>query len=154
MAEKKEGSILIVDDDEGVRNFLASFLSAEFGCATAGGAEAAVKLLASRYFHVVITDLQMPKVTGIELCKIVQSIYPEIAIIVMSGTGDIKARVEAMKNGALYFIDKPFNTSQVQRLVESALSSRLAGAARRGSDWQSTGETFAVRAATGPLRLP
>ena len=147
---RKTVSILIVDDDEAVRTFLANCLGLDYVCVTVNSAERAVELLAERSFELVITDLNLPGISGIQFCAEVRRNYPDTAIIAMSGVSDIKSRVEVIRQGALYFIDKPFSTAGVHKLVEAALNSQAASAAKGKPGW-SMGETFSVKTGTGSL---
>ncbi|HEU4386991.1 MAG TPA: response regulator [Blastocatellia bacterium] len=147
---KRDVSILIVEDEEPVRMFLANCLALDYVCVTANSAEEALDLLAEQSFQLVVTDLTLPEASGVDLCTHIRRCYPDTAVIAMSGVNDIKSRVEAIRQGALYFIEKPFNTAVVQRLVAAALNSQAASAARRMQKW-SIGETFSVKTGTGSL---
>jgi DNA-binding NtrC family response regulator len=148
---KRDVSILIVDDEEPVRKFLATCLGLDYGCVTVNSAERAMELLRERSFELVVTDLALPGISGVQLCAEIHKTFPDTVIIAMSGASDIKSRVEVIKRGALYFIDKPFNTAGMQKLVEAALNSQAASVARRKPLMSSLGETFAVKTGTGSL---
>jgi DNA-binding NtrC family response regulator len=147
---KSNASILIVDDEEAVRKFLATCLGMDYACVTAESAERAMELMVGRSFELVLTDLALPGISGVKLCEEIRKNCPDTLVIAMSGRGDIRSRVDAIRGGALYFVDKPFNTSGVLRLVESALNNQAMIAAKRKVSW-SNGENFSVRTDTGSL---
>jgi len=114
--------ILIVDDEQGIRDLLMSEL-AKLGHSidvAANGEEAISKVQAEK-FDVVITDIKMPKHDGLEVLDSVKKISPETEVIMITGYATVENAVEAMKNGAYDFIQKPFNMDEVVAMVEKAL---------------------------------
>ena len=148
---KRDISILIVDDELAVQRFLSTCLGLDYGCVTAESGEKAIELLNERSFELVVTDLVLPGISGVQLCSEIRRACPDTVIIAMSGMCDIRPRVEAMRQGALYFVEKPINTSGLHKLVEAALNSRATAAARRKAAGWSAGDSFAVRTETGTL---
>ena len=94
--------ILVVDDDEGVRTFLAEALEADGHVVrqAAGGAEG-LRLLDAEGFHVLVTDLRMPRVDGMTLVRKAAAEQPELEVIVVTAHGTVETAVEAMKLGRL-----------------------------------------------------
>jgi putative nucleotidyltransferase with HDIG domain len=131
MINKKETSILIVDDDEPIRRLLSTCLSDNYACETAFGVEDAINRLSSETFNLVLTDITMPGSSGIELCQYIQETYPETVVIVVSGMMDIHYAVEAMRYSAFDYITKPFDISQVMMSVERALRYQVLVEAKR-----------------------
>lgn len=127
----KDASILIVDDEEHVRNILMSLLNERYSCAAADSAEEASRALSLGKFQLVITDIQMGGASGIELCAEVQKLYPDTVSIVISGQLDIRFAIEAMRHGAFDYITKPFEIQTVQMAVERALRFQELVAAKR-----------------------
>jgi DNA-binding NtrC family response regulator len=111
--------ILVADDEKIKRITLADDLSTQgHEVVTAADGEEAVRLLETGYFDVVVTDLKMPKVDGIELLKrIKQSPLSDVAVIMMTAYGSIQVAVEAVKLGAYDFITKPFRNEDIFPLL-------------------------------------
>jgi len=123
--ELDEKTILVVDDNEGIRDALIKILKKEgFGVLAAGDGEEAVKILQKNEIAVVLSDLKMPKVDGVELLKITKTISPDIEVILITGHGTVEVAVEVMKDGAFDFIQKPFNKVTVLKTVRKALEKR------------------------------
>jgi response regulator RpfG family c-di-GMP phosphodiesterase len=114
-------SILIVDDEEPVRRLLTMELSNEYDCTSAANAQEALQLLAANYFHLVLSDINMPGVSGLELCEFVREGYPNTVVVMVSGMSDINDAIEAMRQGAFDYVVKPFALSQLFIAVERAL---------------------------------
>ena len=114
-------SVLIVDDDREGRELLATILGQRYRCATAASAEEATHRLAVARFDVVITDLEMPSASGIDLCYHVKKTSPSTAVVVMSGTTDTQTRLEAISSGAVGFLAKPLDLARLDSLLEGIL---------------------------------
>jgi cyclic di-GMP phosphodiesterase len=101
--------LLVVDDEEPVRKVIAVVLS-HLGhhCQTAAGGEEALQILKTQRFDAVISDLQMPGMSGMELLSRVRQNYPQLAFLVVTGVDDIRVGIEAMQSGADDYIVKPF----------------------------------------------
>jgi response regulator RpfG family c-di-GMP phosphodiesterase len=149
MASKKETSILIVDDEEPIRNLLLTCLSNNYTCETASSAEDARSKLSSETFNLVMTDITMPGTSGIELCQHIHKTYHETVVMVVSGMTDIHYAIEAMRHGAFDYITKPFDLAQVAMSVERSLRYQVLVEAKRHYE-SSLEET--VRQRTNELR--
>ena len=119
--EKEEFSVLVVDDDEFVRELLAKCLSKEYMCDTASNAREAHKQLAEKFYNIVITDINMPGSSGLELMEYIRDLSPDTVIIVMSAKAEDRFIEDVLKRGAFDFIRKPFDLSQVLISAERAL---------------------------------
>src|SRR2546421_13012721 len=86
-AEPHDRRVLVVDDEESVRNLYASYLNETYSCATAGDAKAALELMASEQFALVLSDIQMPGLSGTELLRKIVERYPDTAGIIIFGGG-------------------------------------------------------------------
>lgn len=117
--------ILIVDDEAGVRGLLSSALAARgFTChAAASGARALARLARDEY-AVVLTDLRMPGIDGVELLERVKAHHPLIQVIIITGVFELCRGVEAMRAGAFDYVTKPFTIEGVVLAVERALRQR------------------------------
>lgn len=121
----------IVDDEEAVRNSLAFLLSTSgFAVRTHESASSFLELAQSVKNGCLITDLRMPDMDGVELLRRLREAGALLPAIVITGHGDVQMAVEAMKNGALDFIEKPFSDevliASIGRAVNQA-ASRLSG---------------------------
>src|SRR5215467_13122070 len=116
-------SILVVDDDKNTRDYLAAFLGAsgyEVDCL--GSGDEAIERLASGYSpSMILLDVMLPGKDGIEVLSNVKTIYPSIPIVILSGIGQIKTVVEAMKMGASDYLTKPFEEEALQLAIENVL---------------------------------
>src|SRR5512139_3951109 len=100
--------ILVIDDDETVRDVLRSFLTGEgFHVVLAEDGEAGIALIREEKFDVVLTDLVMPQVSGMEVLKEAATICPDTPVIMMTAFAAVETAVEAMKLGAYDYIGKP-----------------------------------------------
>jgi DNA-binding NtrC family response regulator len=115
--------ILIVDDELIVCRSLSKIL-AEHETTSAQSAEEALAVLKEGSFDVVFTDLKMPGMNGIELLKIIKKEYPQTIVIIVTGFGTVETAVEAMKEGALDYVPKPFTPDEVRLRAKSALEKR------------------------------
>ncbi len=101
--------MLILDDDPGIRQDLADFFVKQGARVfEAGRPSTALKLLEQQEFDIVILDLKLPEMDGIEVLKRIKAEWPAIEIIMITGHGDTRNIVEAMRLGALDFFTKPF----------------------------------------------
>lgn len=117
--------VLIVDDDEAVRNVLFRALSATYPeCSTAPSAVEALGRIRSGQFELVISDVMMPGMSGVELLRLVKEHDPDIAVMMITGFMDIGTAVDCMQIGAYDFISKPFDMGAIHRAVERALDRR------------------------------
>jgi response regulator RpfG family c-di-GMP phosphodiesterase len=104
--------VLIVDDEEPVRKVIAVVLSQLcHHCQTAADGEEALHVLESQQFDAVISDLQMPGMSGMELLSRMRQLYPQLAFLVVTGVEDIRVGIEAMQSGADDYIVKPFQVN-------------------------------------------
>jgi len=126
--------VYVVDDDEAVRQSL-EFLLKTANVAVQGfdSAKAFLEVLPQVRFGCVITDVRMPEITGIELLRRVKEAKPELPVIVITGHGEIALAVEAMKIGAVDFLEKPFDDDHLLAAVRSALDQE-ADVARRSAE--------------------
>lgn len=110
--------ILVVDDEEGLREFLSDTLEAAgHTVERAVDGDMAYRMLASRAFHVLVTDLKMPGVDGMELVRRTRREQPEMEVVVLTAHGSVAGAVEAMKLGAFDYLEKPIPSPAALRLV-------------------------------------
>ena len=125
----------VVDDEEAVRNSLAFLLGTSgFAVRTHASAASFLEIASSIKNGCLVTDLRMPDIDGVELLRRLSAQGSMLPAIVVTGHGDVQMAVEAMKNGALDFIEKPFSDEvlieSIQRAVAKATSALDADAAK------------------------
>src|SRR5688572_5507981 len=114
----KPKQILLVDDEESLRRVTQLELEdLGFSVSTVADGQAALNLLATAPFQIVITDLKMPGMSGMDLLRRVRNDYPETAVIMITAFGSIEGAVEAMKNGAVDYITKPIDIDELVILI-------------------------------------
>lgn len=117
-----EGKVYVIDDDQAMRDSLEFLLgSAGFEVVLFDSARRFIEELPSLAFGCVVSDVRMPGIDGIELLKHLKAERSALPIIVMTGHGDIPLAVEAMKLGALDFLEKPFDDDRLIVMIGSAL---------------------------------
>ncbi len=122
---KKKKSILIVDDEKATRDGLKlSFKSSGYNIYLAENSEKAIQILQSNDIDVMLTDLRMPGMDGLELMKFSKKISPKTQTIMMTAYGTVENAVEAMKQGAFNYLQKPLNLSEVEMLVKQAIQTQ------------------------------
>ena len=115
--------ILVVDDKEMMRDSVATLLGRRgHGVVAASGGEQALEKVAARRPDVVVTDLQMPGMNGLELLEEIRKIDDALPVIFMTAYGTIETAVQAMRDGAYDYVTKPFSGEELELTVERALS--------------------------------
>jgi len=116
--------VLVVDDDETIRDTLYELLSEEYLCQTAETAEKAFARLEADIYDVVLTDISMPGLSGLELLGQVRQRFPETPVIIISGISDQEHAQGLIKLGAFDFLLKPFRLEVVEKSVRRAVEFR------------------------------
>jgi DNA-binding NtrC family response regulator len=118
-------SILVVDDKDSIRKMLSETLVAEgHEVEVAKNGHTAVEKVRNGRFDLVLTDLKMPEMDGLEVLASIRETNPETAVIVMTAYGTIEDAVKAMKSGAYDFLTKPFDPDRLSMLINRALENR------------------------------
>ncbi len=121
MSDRKN-FILVVDDDPYVLESISSLLRAfGFTVLTSNNANDAIQTLQSEKIDVVLTDIKMPVVTGVELLGMVHKFDPQIPVILMTAYAELEVAVDAIKKGAFDFITKPYNADYLVHTIEKAV---------------------------------
>ncbi len=117
--------ILIVDDEQSMRDVLSIMLKrAGYGVTVAADGEEAIAQLGKDIFDLVITDLKMPKVGGLDVLKAVKDSSPDTVVLVITAFASTETAIEAMKRGAYDYLTKPFQVDEVQLIIRNALEKR------------------------------
>jgi DNA-binding NtrC family response regulator len=115
-------AILVVDDDDVIRDTLCELLAANHSCQTADTAEQALAQLEAQRFDVVLTDVSMPGLSGMELLNRVLELYPGTPVFVISGLSDQEQAQSLISRGAFDYLLKPFRLEVVEASVNRALT--------------------------------
>ena len=117
--------ILVVDDDQGMREFLEILLAREgYDVTLASGGKEAIGLCRKYKFDLVITDLKMPKVDGIDVLKTIREISPETMVILITAFASGETALAAMKEGAHDYLEKNFDVEDLKTVIKDALSKK------------------------------
>ena len=120
--------ILVVDDERNIRNNLAMVLDAEGykvdKCAN--GDDAILSVKQGRY-DIAFVDIQMPKIDGLELLRYLRGLRPKMPVVILTAYGTVHRAVEAMKLGAVDFLEKPFDPTAIQLLCQEILEREKVG---------------------------
>ena len=118
--------LLIVDDEQPIRRLCMTVgESLGFSCLEAENGDAALSLLEEQPVHMILTDLVMPRMSGLEFLEQVKRIYPRIEVAVMTGHGSVETAVQAMKLGAYDYISKPFSPLDELRLFLRRMAEKV-----------------------------
>jgi two-component system response regulator PilR (NtrC family) len=120
--KNSKGNILVVDDEKSMREILQIFLANEgYNISLANNGKSATEAVKKDIFDLVITDMNMPKVDGMELLKNIKEITPDTVVVFITAFGTTESAVEAMKHGAYDYIQKPFQMDDIRLVVKNAL---------------------------------
>ena len=107
-------SILLLDDDENTRKSLSTFLAMQgYRVKTAASPSQALAELKKDGFHLLLTDVRMPEMDGIQMTKRVKDLFPDIIVLVMTAYGNVKDAVAAMRGGAFDYLTKPLDQDEL-----------------------------------------
>ena len=117
--------VLVVDDEKFIRDIIADFLGMEgYIVRTAEDGSSAMKELERARYDMVISDLKMPRMGGLDLLKEVSKTHPDTLTVIMTGFGTVETAIDAMKRGAYDYILKPFKVEEVVHIVQRGLEKR------------------------------
>ncbi len=117
----KPAKILIIDDEPNVLSVLHTLLSENYECKTATSAVEAIEYLKEETYDLVLSDIMMPGMSGLELLEHIMQCSRETVVVLISGNLNIQSAIEAMRRGAFDYVTKPFNLSDVETAVQRAL---------------------------------
>ena len=127
--------MLVVDDEASVRYITAKILEFhEYKVTVAATAHEALGLVGYQSFDLVISDISMPGMNGLEFLEALKRRAPLITSVVMTGTGTAMMAMRAMKSGAQGFIPKPFTESELLATIQTALNEAAAGPRKYGDE--------------------
>lgn len=121
--EKKR--ILVVDDEPSICTLLVEGLAAHgYECDSRTGGEAALRLLAAGSYDLMVSDLRMPGMTGLELLEECRKRFPEMPFLIATGEGDVRVGIEAMKKGAADYLTKPIQLDALAAAIERSIETK------------------------------
>jgi two-component system response regulator FixJ len=113
------GNVYVIDDDEAMRDSLQFMLdSADFHVSLFDSAHKFLESLSGMEFGCVVSDVRMPGIDGIALLEQLKASHGTLPVIIMTGHGDVPLAVEAMKLGAVDFLEKPFESDRLIGMIE------------------------------------
>ncbi len=116
-------TVLITDDDEGMRDTLCAILKRDYKVLLAATGEEALTLLKKEDLDLMLLDVRLPGIGGLEVLKIVRENYSLVEVIMVSAVTEVEVAVQAMKNGAYHYITKEFGSIRVcQRRLADAMT--------------------------------
>src|SRR5258705_3699467 len=118
--ERIKRRVLIVDDEAGVRESLRMVLKDSYEAVAVGSGTDALEALAAGGFDVVLLDIVMPGMDGLELLEEVRSRYQRVPVIMLTATKTVKTAVGAMKLGAFDYVTKPFDVDELRVILDKA----------------------------------
>ncbi len=131
MPPPERSSILVIDDEVPVRRLLVELLSEDHNCLEVGSAEEALAVLERRTFDLVLSDINMSGITGLELVPRIHERAPDTVVTMISGQHDIDSAIQSMRAGAFDYITKPLDLRQVHVAVTRGLKHRAVVAEKR-----------------------
>ena len=117
----KRKTILVVDDDEGMRDTLSAILRGDYDIRLAATGEEGLSVLKKADINLMLLDVRMPGMSGLEVLKVVRDHYGEVEVIMVSALNEVEVAVQAMKDGAYHYITKEFDYDGLRSLVRNAL---------------------------------
>lgn len=125
MSKRKDGAILVVDDEHFVRDIVSHWLAADgYSCETVASGAEALDAVRRREFVLVVSDIMMPDMSGLELLKQVRERCPQTAVIMLTGVDERDTAIKALELGAYGYMIKPFEENEVLINVANALRRR------------------------------
>lgn len=124
MEEAKK--LLVIDDEPAIREGVRRILESEsFAVETYGSGQAALERIKQERFDLVITDLKMPGISGMDVLKSIKDIHPDLPVVFITGYSSVDNAVEVMKLGAVDYIAKPFTPEDMLKVIKTALEQQV-----------------------------
>jgi len=125
MSRRTRLSVLVVDDDEDICLYLKEFLTREgYGVVIATQPQDALAEIVDGNCHLVLLDVRMPQMDGVEFLRKIRSIDPELCVIIMTAYPSVEGAVDSMKADAFDYLLKPFDVDQLRQVIQRAIRER------------------------------
>ncbi len=134
-------TVLIVEDDDIIRDSLYDLFEGQHLCHAAESAEKAVSFLEEEEYDVVLSDISMPGMSGLELLGYIRHRQPDTPVIIISGIDDTEYATGLLNMGAFHYLLKPFRLDDVEASIERALERRRQLVEERSRDSEQSGGT-------------
>jgi DNA-binding NtrC family response regulator len=146
--------ILVVDDERNIRNNLCALLESEgYKADGASDGEEGLRRVKEGRYDLVFVDIQMPKMDGLELLRSLRGLRPKLPVVMLTAYGTVGRAVEAMKLGAVDFVEKPFDPKSIKLLCEEILTRQKIGAGGTVDDLLHLAELARERKAFTETRM-
>ncbi|MFH1115752.1 MAG: response regulator [Pseudomonadota bacterium] len=147
--------ILVVEDEPYIRDLLARYLGMEgYACRTAPDGETALELLQGDAFHLVITDIMMPGMSGMDLLNIIRTLYPDTAVLMVTSVDDRETGILAIELGAYGYVIKPFERNEILINVANAMERRRSTLSSRERTHKSPPQARMMTQRRAPIKIP
>ncbi|MGM0370757.1 MAG: response regulator [Bacillota bacterium] len=123
----QENKVLIIDDEKNIRLTLEKCLTDDYEVATAVNGEDALNNFAANEFAVVLLDMNLPGLDGLEVLEKIKEIDKEVKVIIITGYGSVETAVETMKLGAIDYLRKPFTPDEIKAAVKGVIEREEVG---------------------------
>lgn len=125
--ERQEGyTLLLVEDNDSIREMVGEQLRSDFFVETAGNGSEALKVLGEKHIDIVVTDIMMPVMDGMQLCEAIKG-NPDmshIPVVFITAKNDLESKIKGLQSGAEAYIEKPFSVKYLRQLIRSILDNR------------------------------
>ena len=146
--------ILVVDDERNIRNNLGMVLEAEgYKVDTASNGDDALLRVKDGRYDIAFIDIQMPKMDGLEVLRLLRGLRPKMPVVMLTAYGTVSRAVEAMKLGAVDFLEKPFDPKAIQLLCQEILERQKIGASGTVDEFLHLAELARERKAITEARV-
>ncbi len=121
----RRNHILVVDDEAVIREGMRRILEGDgYSVEVSASGRAAIEKIQEKDFDIVITDLKMPGMDGMEVLKTIKILQPDVPVIIITGYSTVDTAIDAMKNGAIDYIAKPFAPEHISEKVQNAIAKK------------------------------
>ena len=124
-SKKRKANILVVDDEKSMRESIHMLLREDYNIRLAKSGKEAIEIIKNHSVDLVLLDIRLPEIDGIEILKIIKGIDDSIEVIMVTAVIMVKHAVEAIRHGAYDYITKPFDIDALQEQVEKVLEKRM-----------------------------
>ncbi len=122
--EQKLGNVLIIDDELGPRESIRIVLGGEYNCHLAQDGEEGIEVLKQNPVDLVILDIKMPKIDGIETLRRIKEVNPDVMVVLLTGYGTLETAQKAIRLGAFDYLKKPFDIEELREVVRKGLEKK------------------------------